>query len=85
MMHPIIGVTSEPKPTKGSAGDLNSHVVGHTYTDAVIRAGGLPVILTPVPNEDVPAIIDRLDGLLLYGGGDVEPKRYGEESHPTVN
>jgi putative glutamine amidotransferase len=85
MMHPIIGVTSEPKPTKGSAGDLNSHVIGHASTDAVIRAGGLPVILAPVPNEDVPAIVDRLDGLLLSGGGDVEPKRYGEESHPTVN
>ena len=85
MMHPIIGVTSEPKPTKGSAGDLNSHVIGHTYTDAVKRAGGLPVILAPVPNEDVPSIVDRLDGLLLSGGGDVEPKRYGEESHPTVN
>ena len=85
MMHPIIGVTSEPKPTTGSAGDLNSHVIGHTYTDAVERAGGLPVILAPVPNEDVPSIVDRLDGLLLSGGGDVEPKRYGEESHSTVS
>lgn len=83
-MHPIIGVTSQPKTTKGSSGDLDSHVIGHTYTDAVLRAGGLPVVLTPVPNEAVPAIIERLDGLLLSGGGDIEPRRYGEEPHPTV-
>jgi len=84
-MHPIIGVTSEPKSTKGSAGDLNSLVIGHTYTDAVKRAGGLPVILAPVSDKDVPAIVDRIDGLLLSGGGDVEPQRYGEEPHPTLN
>ena len=84
-MHPIIGVTSEPKSTKGSSGALNSHVIGHTYTDALKRAGGLPVILAPVSNEDVPAILDRLDGLLLSGGGDVEPQRYGEEPQPTLD
>ena len=84
-MRPIIGVTSEPKPTRGSSGDLDSHVIGHTYTDAVLRAGGLPVVLTPVPNEDVPALLERLVGLLLSGGGDIEPRRYGEEPHPTVN
>jgi putative glutamine amidotransferase len=83
-MHPIIGVTSQPKPTRGSSGDLDSHVIGHTYTDAVLRAGGLPVVLMPVPNENVPAIIDRLDGLVLSGGGDIGPQRYGEEPHPTV-
>ena len=84
-MPPIIGVTSEPKPTPGSSGDLDSHVIGHTYTDAVLRAGGLPVVLTPVPNEDVPALLEPLAGLLLSGGGDIEPRRYGEKPHPTVN
>jgi len=83
-MRPIIGVTSQPKSTKGSSGELDSHVIGHTYTDAVLRAGGLPVILSPVPNEDVSAIVDRLDGLLISGGGDIEPRRYGEEPHPSV-
>ena len=83
-MRPIIGVTSQPKSTKGSSGELDSHVIGHTYTDAVLRAGGLPVILSPVPNEDVSAIVDRLDGLLISGGGDIERRRYGEEPHPSV-
>lgn len=82
-MRPIIGVTSQPKSTKGSSGELDSHVIGHTYTDAVLRAGGLRVILSPVPNEEVSAIVDRLDGLLISGGGDIEPQRYGEEPHPS--
>jgi putative glutamine amidotransferase len=59
-------------------------VIGHTYTDAVLRAGGLPVVLTPVPDEDVASIVERVDGLLLSGGGDIEPRRYGESPHPTV-
>lgn len=83
-MRPIIGVTSQPKSTKGSSGDLDSHVVGHTYTDAVLLAGGLPVILSPVPNEDVSTVVDRLDGLLISGGGDIEPRRYREEPHPSI-
>jgi putative glutamine amidotransferase len=83
-MRPIIGVTSQPKSTRGSSGDLDSHVVGHTYTDAVVRGGGIPVLLPPVPNEDVDALVERLDGLVLTGGGDVEPRRYGEEPHESI-
>ncbi len=83
-MRPIIGVTSEPKSTKGSSGDLESHVIGHTYTDAVLRAGGTPVVLAPVPNADVGDLIERLDGLVLTGGGDVEPSRYAEQRHESV-
>jgi len=83
-MRPIVGVTSQPKSTKGSSGDLDSHVIGHTYTDAVLRAGGIPVVLSPVPSGDVAVLVKRLDGLVLTGGGDVEPGRYGEEPHESI-
>jgi putative glutamine amidotransferase len=83
-MRPIIGVTAQPKQAISASGNLDSHVIGHTYTDSVLRAGGTPVILPPVPNDDVATLIDRLDGIVFTGGGDMDPGRYGEEPHPEV-
>jgi putative glutamine amidotransferase len=83
-MRPVIGVTSQPKTAISASGELASHVIGHTYTDSVLRAGGLPVILPPVPNDDVPAVLDRLDGIVFTGGGDIEPLRYGEAPHDEI-
>ena len=50
------------------------------YSRAVATAGGLPVLLPPLPRapQMVNTYLDRLDGLLLPGGGDVEPHRYGQ-------
>jgi putative glutamine amidotransferase len=53
----------------------------HTYTDGVLRAGGLPVLLAPIPDQHIPRLLDRLDGLILSGGGDVDPSRYGGRPH----
>ena len=50
----------------------------------VRTAGGIPVSLTPGPVDEVPTILDRLDGLVLSGGGDVEPSRYNGSTHPSV-
>jgi len=83
-MHPIIGVTAQQKMAISSNGELESQVIGHTYTDAVLHADGLPVVLPPLPEADVPALVDRLDGLVLTGGGDIEPWRYGEERHESI-
>ncbi len=54
--------------------------VNQDYIDAVIRAGGTPVIFPMTEDEAaMAALLDRVDGLLLTGGVDVEPERYGEE------
>ncbi len=83
-MRPIIGITSQPKQAVSASGNLDSHVIGHTYTDSVLRAGGIPVILPPVPFDDVETLVDRLDGLVFTGGGDIDSSRYGAEPHPEL-
>ncbi len=59
------------------------HAIGATYTRAVQRAGGTPVVIPPMMLEtDWPVLIDRLDGLLLSGGEDIAPARYGQALEP---
>ena len=53
------------------------------YVESVTRAGGDPVRLDPKVDEAA-EIAASFDGLLLTGGGDVDPKLYGESPHPTI-
>src|SRR5690242_9986509 len=53
------------------------------YVESVARSGGDPVVLEPT--DDPARALDRIDGLLLTGGDDVEPARYGEARHPTTD
>lgn len=54
-----------------------------TYTGAIHSNGGTPIVLPPQDNAS--ALLDRLDGLLLSGGGDIRPTRYGDQQvHPTT-
>jgi putative glutamine amidotransferase len=54
------------------------------YVRAVEKAGGLPVVLAPGRPEDAADLLNRVDGLLLTGGADVDPGLYGEDPHQTV-
>ena len=52
---------------------------GRFYSDAVHRAGGLPVVIPPTDDVDViDSTIDRCDAMVLLGGGDVSPSSYGQ-------
>ncbi|MED1202395.1 gamma-glutamyl-gamma-aminobutyrate hydrolase family protein [Heyndrickxia acidicola] len=71
-MKPIIGITSDV--------DLNSkHILSNDYPQAVIQNGGVPVILPIGIDENVRQIAETIDGLLLSGGGDIDPAFFGEE------
>lgn len=64
-----------------------AYSAGQAYCDAIVRAGGVPVILTPNPDAvaDLPQILRRFDGVCLMGGPDVDPARYGvAERHHTL-
>lgn len=54
---------------------------GQGYFRAVARGGGVPLMLPPMPDliDRLPELLSRVDGLILHGGGDVDPRRYGME------
>jgi putative glutamine amidotransferase len=78
----VIGITCvEIEPPKA---DRPPRVgLSQSYTRAVSRAGAAPLLIPHITDEPrIRAIYDRLDGLLLSGGGDIDPAHYGERIHP---
>ena len=76
------------RPIIGISGQYNTedhqHSIRDTYFDSIMRAGGIPVLLPRVTNADIAKdLLAHLDGLLLAGGGDVNPSRFGEETLPA--
>jgi putative glutamine amidotransferase len=55
---------------------------GQTYFRAVERAGGIPLMLPPIPGliDDIPSLLKRTDAVVFHGGGDIDPRRYGQEA-----
>lgn len=75
---PLIGLTAGHLPS----GARTLDGADRDYSRAVQLAGGAPVLLPATTGTDVDVVVDRLDGLLLTGGGDVDPTRYGRERSP---
>jgi putative glutamine amidotransferase len=91
-MRPLIGVTTS-EMRHSELGTLRRHgdpphpemALGMTYLRAVEAAGGLPVVLPPVAVENVPPLLERLDGICLSGGPDLDPEAYGAVTrHPEL-
>lgn len=83
---PLIGVSGRRFAT-GKVFKLESAVaIQADYLDAVVRSGGTGITLTPESLTDVDAdeLVRRIDGLLLTGGPDVDPSRYGQDRAPET-
>lgn len=89
MSRPVIGITTYVEPASwGVWRDVPAALTPFAYVRQVAAAGGLPLLVPPLPEgsseRDVSDLLGRLDGLILSGGSDVEPARYGAEPHPSV-
>lgn len=60
------------------ADDLTRCSIMLTYPDAISAAGGVPFLLPPVHEAEIPELVARIDGLLLIGGDDYDPDFYGQ-------
>jgi putative glutamine amidotransferase len=80
---PIIGINSDYRRAHGSQPSFSAITAG--YYDCIQSAGGIPLILPPIRDElDVATVLDRLDGIVLIGGADLDPRRDGFMLHPLV-
>lgn len=80
-MKPIIGINCD----YGETGKQPYSFTYRNYSEAVIAACGIPLLLPVIKDKnDVVRFLKRIDGLLLTGGNDVPPQRYGEEQHQNT-
>jgi putative glutamine amidotransferase len=83
MSAPIIGVTTS---SERAARGVDRAFLNAAYIRAVERAGGVPLLLTPYHSPAALArFAEHVHGLLLTGGGDIDPARFGESRHPTTD
>ena len=87
MARPVIGICTYLDTVKWGVWEDRVAMVPGGYVGAVQRAGGIAVLLPPDPEalEDPDAVLDLVDGLILAGGVDVDPRAYGAEPHATTD
>jgi putative glutamine amidotransferase len=76
---PIIGITGELDAARWGDWIREAVVSPVTYTRAIERAGGTPVVLAPVPPDSVSSLVAGVQGLVFTGGRDMDPGLYGEQ------
>jgi putative glutamine amidotransferase len=85
MTAPVIGLTTYREQAAWGVWQQRADVLPTQYAAAVEATGGVPVLLPPLAQEGAAdLVVARLDGLVISGGADVDPGRYGEEPHPRT-
>jgi putative glutamine amidotransferase len=85
-LKPLIGLTTYREQAKWGVWDQTADLLPVMYADAIVRAGGVPVLLPPATDDPDAAasVVARIDGLVVSGGADVDPQQYGEDPHPRT-
>jgi putative glutamine amidotransferase len=83
---PVIGICTPLERARWGAWDLDAFLLPRSYADAVNRAGAMALLLAPDPVlvDDPDEVLDRIDGLMLAGGADLDPSTYGARPHPLT-
>jgi putative glutamine amidotransferase len=82
MQKPLIGITTSRKEIAGLPDYKRyDNLLHDEYSLAISRAGGMPLLI-PIdfPLDDLPHLLNKLQGVLLSGGGDIYPELYGHEN-----
>ncbi len=88
MPTPIVGLSTYRESADWGVWKQSADLLPSQYARSIYSAGGLPVLLPPAEDrviESAVAAVSRLDGLLIAGGADVAPDRYGDEPHPQTS
>lgn len=59
------------------ADETDLYTLGAEYVQSIVDAGGAPLLLPHVRLQDVPSLVQRVDAVVVCGGGDVDPSTYG--------
>jgi len=80
---PVIGLTTYREQAAWSVWNMAADLLPSVYTRSVEAAGGV-VVLLPPQADGMAQVVSRLNGLIITGGADVDPERYGQMPHPTT-
>jgi len=85
-LRPLIGLTTYLQRAQTGVWDVPAVFLQKAYLNAVNAAGGIAVLLPPQPvDADVAGrVLDGVEGLIVTGGRDIDPSRYGAEPHPST-
>jgi putative glutamine amidotransferase len=79
----LVGISSYAEEARWGPWQLPCALLPLSYAEQVAAAGGVPVLLPPLPG--VTAAVGRLDALILSGGGDLDPAGYGAQPDPETS
>ncbi|WP_167103636.1 gamma-glutamyl-gamma-aminobutyrate hydrolase family protein [Mycobacterium sp. DL592] len=84
---PVVGLTTYLQQAQTGVWDVHASFLPGIYLEGVTLAGGIATLLPPQPVDAgiTDQVLNRIDGLIITGGKDVDPAAYGHDPHPTTD